>query len=166
MADIGGLLSAALGGGATGVFGQLVNRGFAVWETREKRQDTKLAYEQETRRWANEQELLKIQMQQASEANEQELAVTAVAGSWEGLKASLDADAKVPSSYRWVDAVRAMVRPVLTVGSQGALLLVFFCATTSVQATIQQQVTETILFIATAATLWWFGERAPAGRRR
>lgn len=160
MADLGGLLSVVGSGGVAGIFGQLINRSFAVWEAKERRKDAQLANQHEEKRWGNEKELLQIQMQQATEANEQDISLAAATGSWDGLKASLVAEAAVPPSYPWVNAVRALVRPVLTFGSQIALLLVFFTATATVKATIQQQIVEGILFIATASALWWFGERA------
>lgn len=160
MADIGGLLNAAAGGGMFGLLGNLANRGFAIWETREKRKDTQLSYQQEEKRWANEQQLLRIQMEQQQEAHEQELETTAVAGSWQGLTESIKAENSIGSSYKWVNAVRSLVRPFLTLESQIAAGVIYIAASGPAKATIQQAAAETILFIATASALWWFGERA------
>lgn len=160
MADLSGILGAATGGGLFGVLGQVANRAFTVWETREKRKDAIIANAQQEKLWVHETNLLQIQMQQAQEAHEQELETASVAGSWEGLRASIEAESRVPSSYKWVDAVRAMVRPFLTIESQIAVIVIFFAATGAERASIQEQVVETVTFIATAAALWWFGERA------
>lgn len=160
MADIGGLFTAAAGGGLFGIIGQVANRAFGVWEAREKRKDTLLGYAQEEKRWGHEKVLLEIQMKQAHEAHEQDLERLDVAGSWQGLGESMRAEAALPSSYGWVNAVRSLTRPFLTLESQIALLIVFFTAQGVVRAEIQATIVETVTFIATASALWWFGERA------
>lgn len=160
MTDIGGLLTAATGGGVFGLLGNLANRGFSIWETREKRKDAQMAYQQEEKRWANEKDLLRIQMEQKQEAHEQDLETAAVSGSWQGLTESLHAEAAVQPSYRWVNAVRSLVRPFLTLESQIAAGVIYLAAKGPAQAELQQAAAETILFIATASALWWFGARA------
>lgn len=162
MADLGSLFSAAAGGGLFGLLGNLANRGFAIWETREKRKDAILGYEQETKRWVHEKDLLGIQMKQAQEGHEQDLERLGVEGSWQGLSESLRADAALPGSYGWVSAVRSLVRPILTLESQAAVLVIYFFAVGAQRAEIQSTIVDTVTFIATAAALWWFGERAQA----
>lgn len=160
MADIGGLFTAAAGGGLFGVLGQVANRAFGVWEAREKRKDTLLGYEQDQKRWGHEKDLLEIQMKQKQEAHEQDLERLDVAGSWDGLGESMRAEAALPSSYGWVNAVRSLTRPFLTLESQIALVVVYFAASGAQKADIQITIVETVTFIATASALWWFGERA------
>jgi hypothetical protein len=158
--DFGGLLGSAAGGGLFGILGQIANRGFAIWERKEARRDAILAYEQEVKRWGHETVLLDLQMKQASESHEQDMESTALDGSWKGLHASLQAEAEIASSYRWVDAVRALTRPFLTLESQVAVAVIFFAASGAQKASIQETIVETITFIAVASALWWFGERA------
>jgi hypothetical protein len=158
--DIGGLASSALGGGLFGFVGQMANRAFGIWETKEKRKDAKLAYEHELA-------LIDKQMQAGREETEQELAVTATAGSWDGLRASVEADAKGGDSYRWVSAIRTLTRPFLTLETQLGVIVLLFLAKDAGRADLVDTVAETILFSASTALLWWFGERAsnPRGRK-
>lgn len=163
MADLISILTSAAGGGLVGVIGQVANRVMGVWEAKEKRADQVIANAQEEKRWAHETDLLKIQMQQAQEANEQALNLAASQGSWDGLRASLDAEGKIGPTYRWVEAVRALTRPFLTIESQVALAVVFFAIRrTADHADLVNQVVDTVTFCASASLLWWFGERAQA----
>jgi hypothetical protein len=80
-------------------------------------------------------------------------------GAWEGLAASMAAEASIGESYRWVNAVRALTRPLLTFLLWLITGLVYLGAAAEARASI----VETTTFAATAATLWWFGDR---GNRR
>ena len=76
-------------------------------------------------------------------------------GSWAGLAASLQAEAAIDDSYAWVNAVRALTRPVLTLLLWLITWLVFVASPEAEQV----KIVETSTFAATAATLWWFGDR-------
>jgi hypothetical protein len=78
-------------------------------------------------------------------------------GAWAGLSASLAEDAAIGESYKWVNAVRALTRPALTVLLWGMTGAVFLGA----DAAGQSGIVDTATFAATAATLWWFGDRGP-----
>jgi hypothetical protein len=71
----------------------------------------------------------------------------------------MQAEAAIGASYLWVDAVRGLTRPVLTV----LLWLIAGVIFTASDAEGRSAITETATFAATAATLWWFGDR---GSRR
>lgn len=154
------ILTSAAGGGLFGVVGQVANRGIGIFEAKEKRKDTQLSYQQEEKRWAHETGLLELQMRAKSEETESELRVAETSGAWASFASSQSAEAAIGKSYPWVDAVRALVRPVLTLESQVALIVLVILASQAERATILAQVTDTVTFIATAAALWWFGERA------
>lgn len=148
MADIIGLAASAAGGGVFGLIGTVIGRIAGVVE---RRQDNS----QEQARWRHEAALLDLQMRaRASElAGQESLAHTA--GGWQGLAASVAADAAIGESYRWVNAVRALTRPLLTLLLWLITILVYFGAAAEAKASI----VETATFAATAATLWWFGDR-------
>jgi hypothetical protein len=73
------------------------------------------------------------------------------------LSASQQAEASVAPSCPWVDAVRALTRPALTLLLALGLYLTFVTAGPELKA----RVAESLAFAATAAILWWFGDRAP-----
>ncbi len=152
MADIIGLAASAAGGGVFGLIGTVIGRIAGVVERRQENA-------QEQARWKHEAALMELQMKQrASElAGQESLAQTA--GAWQGFAASMAAEAAIGDSYRWVNAVRALTRPLLTLLLWLITSLVYFCAAADAKTSI----VETATFAATAATLWWFGDR---GNRR
>ncbi|MHA7901209.1 MAG: hypothetical protein ACX94B_15205 [Henriciella sp.] len=153
MADIIGVAASAAGGGLFGLFGTALGRVASYFEKRQT-----MAHEE--RRWQHETELLKLQQAARAEETEAELALAQTQGSWSGLDASLRAEAAIAASYRWVDAIRALTRPVLTLLLWGITTLIWFSADLADRASI----TETATFAATAATLWWFGDRSAGAR--
>lgn len=154
MADLIGIAASATGGGLFGLFGTALGRVAGFFE----RQQT-IAHEE--RRWVHEVQLLELQRVAAAQETEAELAIARTEGSWAGLEASLAAEAAIAASYRWVGAVRALTRPLLTVLLWGITIAIWFTADFTSRASI----TETATFAATAATLWWFGDRS-AGLKR
>lgn len=164
--DLG--LSAA-GGGLFGVAGALAGRIIGLFEIKERRRDQALANEHEERRWKQEHEMQLLQLQSRREETESELALAESAGSWSALGASYAAEAAIGATYQWVEAVRALVRPGLTLGLWCAVLAIFF-HTASEQArwlaatdraSALAYLIDSVVFAATAATLWWFGDRPP-----
>ena len=66
-----------------------------------------------------------------------------------------------------VDFVRGMTRPVLTwclLGLTGAIYFLLG-ATDAHAAALQPRIVDTVLYLATAAVLWWFGQRQIEKRR-
>ncbi|MEE9381256.1 MAG: hypothetical protein V3V03_07615 [Hyphomonadaceae bacterium] len=150
MGDLAGLAASATGGGLFGLFGTALGRIAGFFERRQEQAH-------ERARWSHEGELLKLQMQANAQETEAEIALAETAGSWDGLKASMQAEAAVGASYPWVNAMRGLTRPALT------LLLWLISAGIFIGADPagRQAITETATFAATAATLWWFGDRGP-----
>ena len=153
MEEIAGLAASAAGGGVFGLVGTALGRLAGFFETRQ-------AHAQERERWAHETALIKLQQAARAAETEAELALAETSGSWDGLSASMQAEAVIASSYRWVDAVRGLTRPVLTL----MLWLIAGGIWLGADMASRASITETATFAATAATLWWFGDRAP--RRR
>jgi hypothetical protein len=148
MADIIGLAASAAGGGVFGLIGTVIGRIAGLFERRQENG-------QEQARWKHEAALMELQMKaRASElAGQESLAQTA--GAWQGLASSMAAEASIGDSYRWVNAVRALTRPLLTLLLWLITSLVWFGAAAEARTSIL----ETATFAATAATLWWFGDR-------
>jgi hypothetical protein len=148
MADIIGLAASAAGGGVFGLVGTVIGRIAGVVE---RRQDNA----QERARWQHEAALMTLQVQarEAELAGQERLSHTA--GAWQGLAASMAAEAAIGDSYKWVNAVRALTLLLWLI-----TILVYFGASAEAKASI----VETATFAATAATLWWFGDRGTKGR--
>lgn len=152
MADIIGLLASAAGGGVFGLIGTMIGRIAGFFE---RRQDQA----QERARWKHEKEFAELQMRAKAQARAAEESLADTSGAWAGLSASMQAEAEIGDSYRWVNAVRALTRHLLTLLLWLITGLVYLGAESQARAGI----VETATFAATAATLWWFGDR---GNRR
>ena len=152
MADIIGLAASAAGGGVFGLLGTVIGRIAGLIERRQENT-------QEQARWKHEAALVELQMKaRASElAGQESLAQTA--GAWQGLASSMAAEAAIGDSCKWLNAVRALTWPLLTLLLWLITGLVYLGAAADARAGI----IETTTFAATAATLWWFGDR---GQRR
>ncbi|MFN7054934.1 hypothetical protein [Hyphomonas sp.] len=148
MSELIGLAASAAGGGVFGLIGTLIGRaaGYA-----ERRQDQA----QERARWAHDAALAALHMQAAERHADGQFRLAEAAGAWRGLAASIEAEAGIAASYRWVDAVRGITRPALTLLLWLITCLVFLGADPAARSAI----IETTTFAATAATLWWFGDR-------
>lgn len=155
MEDWLGIAASTAGGGVFGIIGTVLNRFAGYWERKQQ-------MEHEVRKWEHETVLIDKQMQARHEESEAELALADVEGSWRGLQASMDAEAKVPESYKWVSAVRSITRPALTILLWIITTIIFFNA----QPDYQEQIIQSSTFAATAATLWWFGDRGSQPRER
>ncbi len=150
MSDLVGLAASAASGGVFGLFGTALGRVASFFERRQE-------HKQERARWDHEAGLRELDMRAKREATEGEIRLADTSGSWAGLKASMDADAAIDGSYAWVSAVRGLTRPALTLLLWVIAGAIFLGADEAGRAAI----TETATFAATAATLWWFGDRGP-----
>ena len=148
MADIVGLAASAAGGGIFGLLGTALGRAVGFFE---RRQDI----QHEERRWDHEVQLIQLQQAAKVAETEAEIVLTETEGSWRGLQASLNAEAQIAASYKWVDAARALTRPALTI----LLWLITAAIWAYANEANRSSITETATFAATAATLWWFGDR-------
>lgn len=155
MADMIGLAASAAGGGIFGLLGTALGRAVGYLERRQSLQH-------EERRWHHETQLLELQQAAAAAETEAERALIETQGSWSGLTASIAAEAEIGASYKWVDAARALTRPVLTV----LLWLITAGIWAHASEVSRASITETATFAATAATLWWFGDRGRTGTTR
>ncbi|MEH6411369.1 MAG: hypothetical protein V7741_12650 [Hyphomonas sp.] len=150
MADIAGLAASAAGGGLFGLAGSVIGRVAGLVERRQ-------AQVQERARWEHESRMAEFQMQAARQASELALQTANAAGGWQGLHASLAAEAAIGDSYLWVNAVRRLTRPFLTL----LLWLITAWVFLGSGAAARGEIVETATFAATAATRWWFGDRGP-----
>ncbi|RAN41301.1 hypothetical protein [Hyphomonas sp. GM-8P] len=149
------LAASAAGGGLFGLVGTVIGRTAGLVEARQ-------AQVHEQARWVHESEMQKLRIEAAAAGREAELHAAETSGAWVGLSASMAAEAVIGESDKWVNAVRALTRPALTVLLWGITGTVFLGADKAGQAGI----VETANFAATAATLWWGGDRGPRREMR
>lgn len=147
MADIIGLGLDAAAGGAFGLIGTALGRVAGYFERAQN-------FKQEQARWGHEVKLHELNMKAKAQETEFELALAAQAGSWKGLEASIKAEAAIGQANQWVINLLRLVRPTLT-------LLLWVITAWIFSVTSNGAIVEAAIFAATAATLWWFGDRAP-----
>ena len=148
MAELIGLAASAAGGGVFGLLGTVIGRAAGYFEQRQSQAH-------ERARWQHEAHLAGLELQARREESEAAERQAETSGRWQGLAASMQAEASIGESYAWVNAVRALTRPVLTLLLWLITWLVFLASPETEQA----KIVETATFAATAATLWWFGDR-------
>lgn len=151
MADIletgAGLALDAAAGGVFGLIGTALGRIGGFFERKQ-------AFAQEQARWSHELKLHELNMAARSQETEHELSLLAQSGSWRGLEASIRAEAAIGKASLWVVNLLRLVRPSLT-------LLLWLITGWIFAMTQDGAIVEAAVFAATAATLWWFGDRAP-----
>ena len=160
------------GGGAGGIFG-LFGSLIGWWTKRVDEQDRR---KWEKEKWAYERDMIHLQMKAKSEETEQEVKLAATAGAWKGLDTSIRHDRSIKDTSTWVNNIRGLFRPILTV----LLILVvvyFFHALTKElgyesprnlinsigEDTARMLVVymiHSVVFACTTAITWWFGDRA------
>ena len=148
MAELIGLAASAAGGGVFGLLGTVIGRAAGYFEQRQSQAH-------ERARWQHEAHLAGLELQARREESEAAERLAETSGRWQGLAASIQAEAAIGESYAWVNAVRALTRPILTLLLWLITWLVFLASPETEQA----KIVETATFAATAATLWWFGDR-------
>jgi hypothetical protein len=151
--DLGSLVDSGLTGGLFGLLGNVAGKVIGIFESKQQ-------FAQKKEEWGHEERLLDMQMKAKAAETEQELAVTAASGSWGGLAESLKAETAIGAGYAWVNAVRALVRPALTLGLGGFLCAAFFATAGAARAAIS----DSLVFAAVTAIVWWFGDRAPKAK--
>lgn len=144
--------TSAVTGGLFGLVGNIATKVVGYFEQKQ-------AFTQKQAEWVHEVDLLKLQMQAKAAETEQEIRVAESQGSWGGLTASVAAEGAVGASYGWVNAVRALTRPTLTVGLTTFLAAAFFAMAPG--DIDRAYVADSLVFAAVTSVVWWFGDRAP-----
>ena len=142
----------AAAGGVFGIIGTTLGRVAGFFELRDENVHEKA-------RWKHEYRLHELNMQARAQESEIELELAAQAGSWKGLEASIQAEAESGNASLWVINLLRLVRPSLT-------FLLWVITVGIFLQTQNQAIAEAAVFAATAATLWWFGDRAPKSTKK
>ncbi len=162
--EILGMGASVASGGIFGVIGSVIGTAGKYFQERQKQSFKEKEWEYETK-------MLKLQMDAKAQETEQEIALVAQEGSWSGLRASHEAAAKIGPTHKWVNDVKSLFRPFLTISlwiisgwifwqiGKGGLNEWF--AEGESDELIKYMV-YTVFFSASTATMWWFGDRALA----
>lgn len=162
LGEIAGIAGNVASGGLLGLFGSIVGAG-AKYLQEQQRQ----AWEQ--KKWAHEEEMHKLQMQARAQETEQEIAIASAEGSWSGLEASYQHKVASGPVSQWVNNLRSLFRPFLTIMLWFVAIAVVWMLTSGLiagyikEATTAQLIeysVRSLIFSASTATVWWFGDRA------
>ena len=108
--------------------------------------------------YEHEYKLLEMQMKAKQSETENELAIAQEESYGKMRVASYEHDMGAGKVSQWVANTLRMVRPVLT------LFLIFLVGAiwfSNDDVALKGQIVEGVLFMASAAFAWWFGDRAP-----
>ena len=144
--------SSAMSGGLFGLIGNVATKVVGYFEAEQQ-------FKQKQAEWAHETDLVKLQMNAKRQESESEIALAGASGSWSGLTASVSAETAIGATYPWVNAVRALVRPALTLGLAAFLCVAFFALAPG--DIDRAYVADSLVFAAVTSIVWWFGDRAP-----
>lgn len=158
-----------LGAGASvasgGIFG-LIGSGIGVWAKMKQAKADRLWQEKQ---WAYEERLLDKQIAIGQAETENEIAIVASKGAWNGLSESIKADSAGKARSAWASDIKALFRPFLTTALVGCSMYIFFSlkdgalhgtlGADEVTALLKYTV-YSIVFATATSIAWWWGDRA------
>ena len=162
----------ALGGVASGGLLSLVTAGVrGIGRYVQRRQELQARREE----WEREERLEQLRQQGVAQEAENEYRLTQTAGSWTGLEASYRGLVPAGAVSGWVNNLRALFRPVLTLvmlglvgwffhsllgnlnGDNPAIAVAF---TPDEAGAMVRSIVDAVVYTAMTAVAWWFGDRA------
>lgn len=153
--DVLGLLSSAILGAGTGALGLIlggIGKAFTWYADRKDKEDEHKRVMELTR--------LNAEIRDKEFENEREIALDRAAADLR--MSSYRHDSETGQASRWVVNTLRLVRPGLT-GILVVLLGVIYFANTDFAA--QQEIVSSVVYMATSAVTWWFGDRMTARRK-
>ncbi|TAE35080.1 MAG: hypothetical protein EAY65_00100 [Alphaproteobacteria bacterium] len=120
--------------------------------------------------YEHELKLHELQMRVRQHETERELAIAETQAYSAMREASYSHDSATSTTSQWVNDVLRLVRPFLTLLLILLVWAIWISAQSSVNshlwgAGIHQKIVEGVLFMASAAFAWWFGDRAPGTKK-
>ena len=155
------MLMSLLSGGLTGILGSAIGKVFEFFQAREK------AKERAADR-AHEIRLLEMQAEKGAMEHERELAVEE-AKTAASLRAASYAHDVAGGESEWVRNVLRLYRPAITTFLVGAVTAFFFFVGDEVRLNdlpVRAVIVESVLYAASTAVFWWFGDRGPSPKKR
>ncbi len=159
--DLLGIGATAASGGIFGLLGSLIGGAFKFFQAKQAHK--------EKLEWADkEMAMARLDMERDTLAADNEARLIAAQGSWLGLRASYAQD--YGATYKWANAVKTLYRPLLTSGllflvwkiwddiQTGQALIEYF--TEAELKDVIKYIVMSVVFTASTAAVWWFGDRA------
>ena len=144
------IIGTVLTGGATGIIGTVIGKAFSFVDSWQKE---KAADKDHTRAI----ELYRLQAELKLEEREQEMESQMQVAEIGLRSASYGHDQSVGKSSRWAVNTLRMVRPALTGGLIILVGIIYFHTGDLGQ---QEVIIQSVIYMASSSTLWWFGDRA------
>lgn len=181
------MILSILSGGATGLLGTVISGVIKFFNTKQEQKYELAKMEMELK-------VMSAEAEHAEKIATVEAEAAETKAEWEGLRESYrEAATRFSTGAHpalvWIDVVRGLMRPVLTLGLVILVAIVFFnasdamdtssleqiistcqgmglteaelkeCITNKSMESTQLRIIGTVLYLATAAVLWWFGSR-------
>ena len=144
------VIGTVLTGGATGIIGTIIGKGFSFIDSWQKE---KAADKEHTRSI----ELYRLQSELKLEEREKEIEGEMQVAEINLRAASYQHDQSAGPASPWAVNVLRMVRPVLT---GGLIVLVGVIYSRTEDLAQPEVIIHSVIYMASSATLWWFGDRA------
>jgi hypothetical protein len=151
------LLTMIFGGGATGLLGTFFSR---IFDFVEKGQERKFVLEK-----------YRLDAELRAKEMESEERIAEAKGYADTLSASYLHDSNMGQASLWVINILRLVRPVITLWLWLLVAMIWFSIMMDIEranglpwlieksAILKEQIVGSVVYCATAATLWWFGTR-------
>lgn len=143
------------GGGFTG----MVSAGVGAYA---KHKQLKLELEHKRKEWAYDYRMQELQNQSDRAMAEQDLLIAAEKGASSAFNAAIEAESKITNSktHMWVNDVRALFRPTLTMVLWIMVFIVIFSGVVESKSEAVRTIVSALVQASAAATGFWFGSRA------
>lgn len=154
---MGALMTMIFGGGATGLLGTLFSRVFDVWDRAQER------------KFIIEKYRLDAELRAKETESEERMAESQSAA--EMISASYLHDSSAGTGSPWVVNILRLVRPALTLMLWVLVAFIWVSIMKDIEQAkdlpwlaeksqvLKEQIVGSVVYCATAATLWWFGTR-------
>lgn len=153
---VASIIAALFSGGATGIFGALLGEGLSLLKNRQAN--------------AHELKLLSSNQKHGLAEKEIDRDIEHVSQAGKSYQASLAHDASIGSSYKAVEAIRALMRPAITsflILLTAGIIILAVCGIVipGVDAVVIKATVLMVLELTETVTLWWFASREFTKRR-
>ncbi len=153
------VLGSAASGGLVGLVGSVVKDGLGIWGKKEE-------YAHTLRMRRMDIEAAKVGLQQSKNESDSRERVSEIEASSVTLKAALDSD-KASYNIPWVDAIRGLIRPAITVYALIFLTYLigeYYEGGATVSESLYKELVLTLVFISTSSISYWFGSRSSSAK--
>lgn len=123
-----------------------------------------LGMREDKQKFEHELKLQRLQMEARQSETENELAIAQEEAFAAMREASYEHATAAGQGSQWAINLLRLVRPVLTLLLM-LLVWVIWLTLAEGNAGLQQQIIDGVLFMASTALAWWFGDRAPQSKK-